>query len=334
MTRAIRQFVFPLAGRSVRHGRRGPDADGRSVHHRSGGAQDRCGRVPQHLRQSVQANPGNHLPRPAQGPGRRAAGRPSRSRGAVVDVRVLSDAPQPALLLMETGAFLLTETNGQPLVLELAPRLSARTQWQWLDAPQGQPGPLAIVGLAHREGQPRELSGGRWLSVYAKAVLDVKTLAAHRYTLNSTAVLDQLQRYYAAEKPMLAFSPEGTQFVVKGERDRPGEPDPNKLKFEHALVAFDFARQTGMVLPIDLAAWRLQGPQDIDAAFARKVVAWRRGSGWPRAGLLADRVAGPIWARRQSSVMPSERASSIHCGASSLAIRRASLCVVGFLAMP
>lgn len=192
------------------------------------------------------------------------------------DVRVLSDAPQPALLLMETGAFLLTETNGQPLVLELAPRLSARTQWQWLDAPQGQPGPLAIVGLAHREGQPRELSGGRWLSVYAKAVLDVKTLAAHRYTLNSTAVLDQLQRYYAAEKPMLAFSPEGTQFVVKGERDRPGEPDPNK-RFEHALVAFDFARQTGTVLPIDLAAWRLQGPQDIDAAFARKVVAWRRG---------------------------------------------------------
>jgi hypothetical protein len=33
-------------------------------------------------------------------------------------------------------------------------------------------------------------------------------------------------------------------------------------------------------------------------------------------------------------MMPSERASSIHNGASSLAMRRASLCVVGFLAMP
>jgi hypothetical protein len=32
--------------------------------------------------------------------------------------------------------------------------------------------------------------------------------------------------------------------------------------------------------------------------------------------------------------MPSERANSIHNGASSLAMRRASLCVVGFLAMP
>ncbi len=192
------------------------------------------------------------------------------------EVRVLADAPQPALLLLETGAFLLIETDGQPQVIELAPRLSARTQWQWLDAPQGQPGPIAIVGLANREGQPRELSGGRWLSVYGTAVLDVKTLAVHRYTLNSTAVLDQLQRYYAAEKPMLAFSPGGTQFVVKGERDRPGEPDPIK-RFEHALIAFDFARQTGTVLPIDPAAWRLQGPQDIDAAFARKVLAWRRG---------------------------------------------------------
>ncbi len=201
--------------------------------------------------------------------------RPDRG-GPWWEVRVLADAPQPALLLLETGAFLLTETDGQPQLIELAPRLSARTQWQWLDAAQGQPGPIAIVGLANREGQPHELSGGRWLSVYGKAVLDVKTLAVHRYTLNSTAVLDQLQRYYAAEKPMLAFSPGGTQFVVKGERDRPGEPDPIK-RFEHAFVAFDFARQTGTVLPIDPAAWRLQGPQDIDAAFARKVLAWRRG---------------------------------------------------------
>ena len=35
-----------------------------------------------------------------------------------------------------------------------------------------------------------------------------------------------LQRYYAAGKPMLAFSPGGTQFVVAGERDRPAEFDP------------------------------------------------------------------------------------------------------------
>lgn len=142
----------------------------------------------------------------------------------------------------------------------------------------GQPGPVNIVAIAHRPGPPRALAGaGRWLSVYAQAVLDVQTLAIHRYTLNSTEVLDQLQRFYGAEQPVLAFSPSGTQIVVAGSRDRPGEPDIDK-RFERALIAFDFARLQGTVLPIYLAEWRLRSPQDIDAAFARKVVGWRRGA--------------------------------------------------------
>ena len=210
------------------------------------------------------------------------------------DARVLGDAPQPALLLMQGGAVLLTEVGGRPHVQELAALGSARTSWQWLDVQQGQPGPPTVVALAHRPGPPQALSGGRWLSVYAQAVLDVQTLAVHRYTLNSTAVLDHLQRFYAAGKPMLAFSPGGTQFVVAGERDRPGESDPLK-RFEHALVAFDFARQRGTVLPIDLAVWRLQGTQDIDAAFAGRAVVWRRGpDGHEQAELRPDKPAVPL----------------------------------------
>jgi hypothetical protein len=219
------------------------------------------------------------------------AGSPSDPGAPWWDARVLGNADQPALLLMQTGAVLLTEVGGQPHVQELAAPGSARTTWQWLDAPSGQPGPITVVALAHRPGPPQDLSGGRWLSVYAQAVLDVKTLAVHRYTLTSTAVLDQLQRFYAAGKPLLALSPGGTQFVVAGERDRPGEPDPLK-RYEHALLAFDFARQRGTVLPIDLAAWHLQGPQDIDAAFARRVLAWRRGpDGHEQAQLQTTRPA-------------------------------------------
>lgn len=202
---------------------------------------------------------------------------PERGEAPWTDVRVLVDAPQPALLLLGSGAFLLTDSNGQPRLLELAPQGgSSRTEWQWMDTAQGQPGTVQVVALAHREGQSHELAGGRWLSVYGRAVLDVKTLTVHRYTLNSTEVLDQLQRFYAADRPMLALSPGGTQFVVVGARDRPGEVDMNK-RFEHALVAFDFAQQRGTVLPIDLATWRLQGPQDIDAAFVRRALAWQRG---------------------------------------------------------
>lgn len=194
------------------------------------------------------------------------------------EARVLTGAPQPALLLMESTAVLLTEADGQARVQVLAPSGSPRAQWQWLDAVQGQPGAITIVGPTHRPGEPRELPGGRWLMVHAQAVLDVKTLAVHRFKFTDTAVLDQLDRFYAADKPALAFSPGGTQFVVAASRDRPDETDLRK-RFDHALVAFDLAAQRGTVLPIVLADWRLPGSQDIDAAFARQVVVWRRGPG-------------------------------------------------------
>jgi hypothetical protein len=221
------------------------------------------------------------------------------------EARVLSAAPQPALLLMQSGAVLLTETGGRPQMQPLAAQGSSRTQWQWLDTPQGQPGPVNVVALAHRAGEPRALSGGRWLAVYGQTVLDVQTLAVHRYTLNSSAVLDQLQHHYAADAPMLGFSPGGTQFVVAGARDKPDEADLAK-RFSQALIAFDFARQQGTVLPIDLSAWRLQGPQDIDAAFVRQAVVWRRtADGREQASLRPDRPTlwlGKVTGREMRSV--------------------------------
>lgn len=74
---------------------------------------------------------------------------PDRGAAAWTDARVLADAPQPALLLMGSGAFLLTDADGQPRLHELAPRNSSRTTWQWLDASQGQPGPVQVVALTH-----------------------------------------------------------------------------------------------------------------------------------------------------------------------------------------
>jgi hypothetical protein len=191
------------------------------------------------------------------------------------EVRALDGASQPAALLMESGAYLLTEENGKPRLQELAARGASRRQWQWLDSQQGQPGPVTIVSMAHRPGPPRAFAGGgRWLSIYSKAVLDVQTLTFHRYSLNSSEVLDQLQRFYGAEKPMLAFSPGGTQFVVVGSRDRPDEMDMDK-RFEYGLIAFDFARQQGTVLPIDMAGWGFRGAEDIKPEFVNKVIGWR-----------------------------------------------------------
>jgi len=211
------------------------------------------------------------------------------------DVRQISGAPQPALLLMEVGAYLLIEKDGQPYLQELAPRELTATGWQWLDSLNGQPGSMQVVGLAHRPDHVLELTGGRWLAIFGKTVLDTKTLAVHRYAFDSSSLAD----FYVgdASRTALAFSPAGTRFVVKGERDRLGENDPAKY-YEYALIAFDFETQQGTVLPVDLGRWRLPSGENIDAAFAQRMVGWRRGpDGREEAFLREDRRA-PHWLGR------------------------------------
>lgn len=214
------------------------------------------------------------------------------------EVRVLGTPAQPALLLMEAGAWLLTVADGAPRLAELAPRDGAHAHWQWLDAAGGQPGPVAVVGPAHRPQPLATLSAGRWLAVYARAVVDLHTLQVHRYWLSDSAVLAALQGFYPTASPVLAFSPGATQFVVAAARDRPGETDIER-RFEHGLVAFDFTRQRGVALPVDLARWRLPNAQGIDAAFAQRAVVWRRLPDGSEQASLRDPAAEP-WRGRLS----------------------------------
>ncbi len=218
---------------------------------------------------------------------------PSRRGGPWWDVRAIAGAPKPALLLMEIGAMLLTEVDGQAHLEELAPRDGSNTQWQWLDSHNGQPSAWEVVGMGHRPAHALQLAGGRWLNVFGRTIVDARTLAVHRYRLNSTAVLDQLGNFYAAGKPVLALSPGGTQFVVKGGRRAPGEVD-----FEHALVAFDFVHQKGTVMPIALKRWRLPDERGIDAAFALKVLGWRQGPDGREQAYLRDDLPSQPWLGR------------------------------------
>lgn len=215
------------------------------------------------------------------------------------DARVLEGAPQPALLLMELGAVLLTEIDGEPRLQRLASRSGSSPQWQWLDESNGQPGPVRVVGVARRTGELRALSGGRRLLVYGQSVLDVKTLAVHDFRLEGTEVQGQLERFHPVDQSALAFSPLGTQFVVKASRDRPDEQDTER-RFDHALIAFDFAARRATVLPISLSRWRLANPQGIDAAFAQRVVGWRTAPDGQEQAFLRNDVPAAPWLGRVS----------------------------------
>lgn len=214
------------------------------------------------------------------------------------EVRVLDAPAQPALLLMEAGAWLLTVADGVPRLSELAPRDGGQAHWQGLDAVGGQPGPVSVVGPALRTQPLPALSAGRWLAVYARAVIDLRTLQVHRYWLSDSAVLQALQGFYPTASPLLACSPDATQFIVAAARDRPGETDPER-RFEHGLVAFDFTRRRGVALPVDLPRWRLPNAQGIDAAFAQRAVAWRRLPDGSEQASLRDPATEP-WRGRLS----------------------------------
>jgi hypothetical protein len=233
-----------------------------------------------------------HLGRPVPVPGGGSA------RAPWWEVRVLGTPAQPALLLMEAGAWLLTAVDDTPQLSPLAPRDGGHAHWQWLDAAGGQPGPVSVVGPAHRPQPLATLAAGRWLAVYARAVIDLRTLQVHRYWLSDSAVLEALQGFYPKASPLLAFSPGATQFVVAAARDRPGEADLER-RFEHGLVAFDFQRQRGVALPVDLRRWRLANAQGIDAAFAQRAVAWRQLPDGSEQASLRDPAAEP-WQGRLS----------------------------------
>lgn len=192
-----------------------------------------------------------------------------RQQQVFTEARVLTDAPRPALLLVSAGVVLLTEQDGQPRVQLIAPPHPESAQWQWLDSRGGQPGPVEPVGVMDRAGQARALAGGRWLRVGTAAVLDVRSLQVHTLSLNSTEMLDRLQRFYAAGQPAIALSPGGTQFLVRGNRSAGGG-------FEHALVAVEFAAARATALPIDLLRWHLPDANAIDAGFVARHVAWLR----------------------------------------------------------
>jgi len=140
------------------------------------------------------------------------------------EARVLNGAAQPAVLLMGIRGLPPDGSQRTAAPAGTGPTQCPRPQWQWLDAQQGQPGPVTVVSIAHRPGQPRG-----WPEEDAGCRSIRKPCWTRRHS-PSTATRSTAPKcwtscgaFYAAEKPMLAFSPGGTQFVVAGERDRPDE---------------------------------------------------------------------------------------------------------------
>lgn len=188
----------------------------------------------------------------------------------------LPDAAQPALLLANGPKLhLVLENAGQLEIHALAPD-AGNAAVQWLDGQDGQPAPpLRALSLDRADDEPRTtLSGGRWLYLNNRLLLDLKTLRRVPVEPWLDQGLPPASVYFnASNSPAIALSPERTSFVLRAEgqdHTRGGE------RFD-ALMLIDMATGKPDALRLDRQRTPYEQLGSIDAAWIATHLHWRRG---------------------------------------------------------
>ncbi|MBC7776225.1 MAG: hypothetical protein H7246_12385 [Phycisphaerae bacterium] len=136
----------------------------------------------------------------------------------------LKDSPRPAVIVGIHSMYLITEENDQAKIRPLHEQDGDFATYQWLDSDNGQPGAMNNIYLGDDSGASRFLSGGRYLMVNSRVVLDVQTLEVYPFDLITYEVLQKLHNYHAGNSFVAQFSPEKSQMVLIGNRDNPEKP--------------------------------------------------------------------------------------------------------------
>ncbi len=185
---------------------------------------------------------------------------------------VLDGAPRPAVVVGQTGVFLLTDEDGVLQVTTLREPDTGVATLQWLDAEAGQPGHEESLLIRDARGERQILSGGRRLLVGRDTVLDVASLAVHRFRLYDSR--DALDGYHASGEPARALSPDGRQLVMIGSR-YDGD-------YRYALIAVDHAANRAYAVPFTRSFTRFHSVWSADRAWFQHYFEWRPdpATGW------------------------------------------------------
>ena len=159
----------------------------------------------------------------------------------------LKDAPYPTLIAGQHSMYLITEENGEVKIRPLHEQEGDFATYQWLDSENGQPGEMLRVFLGDDSSNSRYLSGGRYLVVNSKVVLDIQTLEKYPFDLINYDLLQSIGHYHAGNSFVAQFSPGKTQMVFIGNRDNP----ENRMLYQYGLVVIDFINNTAYAVPFD-----------------------------------------------------------------------------------
>lgn len=181
----------------------------------------------------------------------------------------LKDAARPAVLVATQSVYLITDVNGRATVTPVDIQVGDFAKFQWLDSEHGQPGKRQEVYLGDHSKSSRFLSGGRYLLVNTRTVLDTQTFATYPIDNNSTALVEQLDGFNAFESAVVGMSPQKTQLVLIGYRR-----NPSTNVSEYALVAIDILKNKPYAVPFDRTATQFFSVWDATPAWFDTYFDW------------------------------------------------------------
>lgn len=182
----------------------------------------------------------------------------------------LSGTPQPALLVVERGLYLVTERDGRAQVQPLGRQLAEMPVLQWLDEVDGQPGPPRRYGLELRQLEAdTQAPRGRRLLVDNQSLLDLATLsvAAVQPWIGSGSA-DPMAGLNASTARAVALSPRGTQVALPASGRLDSGEDVT------ALLVMDAAQGGSYGVRLEPARMRRDGPGEPSAAWIAHHFEW------------------------------------------------------------
>lgn len=176
-------------------------------------------------------------------------------KAQIWEARFLSDAPGNTILATGNSIYLITDDNrsagaGQVRTSTIIDNVGDLCTYQWLDSDHRQPGREQTRTPMDNSGSSRFLSGGRFLLVDGRSVLDVHTLTNHPFDLISEAVIQQSDGFVrVSDAHLVSFSPGQTQLVFLGNRY-----NHERNRSEYALLAVDFVNNQTYAVPFRASA--------------------------------------------------------------------------------
>lgn len=193
-------------------------------------------------------------------------------------VYTLKDAPQHTLVAGSQSMYLIYLKNGEPVVEPILQQGYDFASLQFLDSAHGQPGLYSEVYMKNDVAnldQLDSLSGGRYLMVTVHAVLDVYTFKIWEMNKNNNAVEN-----YSFPSPhgALAFSPDQKNIVFHAQFQSWNTQVEDLPESEHALIVYNFEKDSGYAVKYDDTDTRMTDIQDADYSWFTTYFEWEKNS--------------------------------------------------------